>query len=125
MSGPLESITSDLITKALDVSLARHEVIANNIANSESAGYRPLKVDFDSIYEQMKGVLESGADYDLAKAALRAIEVAAEQDPAATGVLLDQQIVDMARNTTHYQALLSARGQFGEIMKLAVRGGQS
>ena len=70
MSGPLESITSAMITKALDVSLARHEVIANNIANSETAGYRPLTVNFDSIYEQMKGVLESGADFDAAKAAI-------------------------------------------------------
>lgn len=122
MSGPLQSITSELITKALDVSLQRHEVIANNIANSETAGYRPMMVNFDDILAQLKTVVESGGDYDTAKSAFANIEIAAEQDFSTTGVLLDQQIVEMVKNTTHYQALLGAREQLGGIMKLAIRG---
>ena len=32
MSGPLDSVTGALVAKALDVSLATHQTIANNIA---------------------------------------------------------------------------------------------
>jgi flagellar basal-body rod protein FlgB len=122
MSGPLQSITSELITKALDVSLHRQEVIANNIANSDTAGFRPMTVNFADIMQQLKTVVEAGDDYDAAKSSFASIEITAEQDFSETSVLLDQQVVEMVKNTTHYQALLSAREQLGGIMKLAITG---
>ncbi|MFT4826702.1 MAG: flagellar basal-body rod protein FlgB [Halioglobus sp.] len=125
MSGPLESITSALISKALDVSLQRHQAIANNVANVDTSGYRPLSVNFDDVMQQVKTAFESKGDHASFKSALASIDVSHEPDISATSVLIDQQMVQMVKNTTHYQALLSARQQFGGLMNLAIRGDRS
>jgi len=122
VSGPLESITSELITRALDVSMQKHQGISNNIANADTLGYKPLAVNFDDVMQQVKTVFEAGGDYESVKSSLAAIDLTPELDSTATSVMIDQQVVEMVKNTTHYQALLSAREQLGGIMKLAIRG---
>jgi len=124
MNGPLDSITSDLVSKALDVSLSVHQSIANNIANSDTSGYRPLRVNFEAVMQEVKAAVESGAGKDSIRAALDRVDATPEQEPLPTSVLLDQQMVQLVRNTTHYEALLNARDRMGDIMKLAIKGGQ-
>ncbi len=124
MNGPLDSITSDLVSKALDVSLSVHQSIANNIANSDTSGYRPLRVNFEAVMQEVQAAVESGAGKDSIRAALDRVDATPEQEPLPTSVLLDQQMVQLVRNTTHYEALLNARDRMGDIMKLAIKGGQ-
>ncbi len=124
MSGPLDSVTGALLAKALDVSLATHQTIANNIANASTPGYRPLRIDFEDVMGSMAAALESGGDVDSVRAALADIEATPEQDPEATSVLLDRQMVWLSKNTTHYQALLRAQSQFGSLMSTAIKGGR-
>jgi flagellar basal-body rod protein FlgB len=123
MSGPLDSVTGALVAKALDVSLATHQTIANNIANASTPGYRPLRVDFEEVMDSMRSALESG-DTDSVRAALGEIDATPVQDPEATSVLLDRQMVWLSKNTTHYQALLRAQSQFGSLMSTAIKGGR-
>lgn len=124
MSGPLDSVTGALVAKALDVSLATHQTIANNIANASTPGYRPLRIDFEAVMDSMRSALGTGSDADSVRAALDEIDTAPVQDSEATSVLLDRQMVWLSKNTTHYQALLRAQSQFSSLMSTAIRGGR-
>ena len=125
MSGPLDSITGDLVSKALDVSLQVHKTIAHNIANAETSGYRPMKVNFDDVMAQVRSAFDSDLSNTAIRSALDNVSAVPEQESLDTTVLLDQQMVQLVQNTTHYQALLAARNSFGDIMKLAIKGGRS
>jgi len=48
--------TSKMIAKAMDVSAKRHNLIAGNIANMDTIGYKPRDLDFnDTLDRAMKG----------------------------------------------------------------------
>jgi len=125
MSGPLESITGALIGKSLDASLVVHEVIAHNIANVNSTGFRPLAVSFEQLMEGMKQAVENQPDVTELKQRLENLPIEIEADATTETVQLDQQMVVLAKNTTHYQALLSARSLYGELVSMAIRGGKA
>jgi flagellar basal-body rod protein FlgB len=124
MSGALDSITSSLISRALDVSVANHQAIAHNIANASTLGYQPLKLNFEEIMAEMQDVLGTASDAAAAKAALSDISLSFTPGDEGLGVQLDAEMVAMSINTTHYQALLSARSQWTSLMGLAIKGGR-
>jgi flagellar basal-body rod protein FlgB len=125
MSELLDSVTGTMLTKALDVSLAVHQTIANNIANASTVGYQPLKLDFQQVMDGVRTAVDSGASDTAVTEILEQLDFAPELDLESALVQLDQQMVLLAQNTTHYQALISARGQLGELVNLAIKGGQS
>jgi len=125
MSGPLDSVTGTMLAKSLDVSLAVHQTIANNIANASTIGYQPLKVDFQQVMDGLRSAVNSGASDDAVRGMIERLDFAPELDLDSATVQLDQQMVLLAQNTTHYQALLSARDQLGELVSLAIKGGQN
>ncbi len=53
--------TSKLISNALDVSARRHNLIAGNIANMDTIGFRPQDLDFNRTLKRLMG--ESEPDY--------------------------------------------------------------
>ncbi|MEY2907566.1 MAG: hypothetical protein RLZZ602_89 [Pseudomonadota bacterium] len=125
MSGPLDSITSALVGKSLDASLAVHQVIAHNIANVNSTGFRPLSVNFEQLMSDMTQALNAAPDPAALRERLANIAIDVEPDQQSDSVQLDQQMVLLAKNTTHYQALLSARSLYGELVGMAIRGGKA
>jgi flagellar basal-body rod protein FlgB len=124
MSELLDSVTGTMLSKALDVSLAVHQTIANNIANASTVGYQPLKLDFQQVMEGVRSAVDSGASDTAVTGMLEQLDLTPELDLGSALVQLDQQMVLLAQNTTHYQALISARGQLGELVNLAIKGGQ-
>ena len=124
MSGPIESITGALLSKSLDASLSIHQVIAHNIANANSTGFRPLTVNFEQLMSDMKLAAAGETNVAELKDRLAGIQIEIESDANADTVQLDQQMVLLAKNTTHYQALLSARSLYGELVSMAIRGGK-
>ena len=124
MSGPLESITGALLSKSLDTSLNIHQVIAHNIANANSTGFRPLTVNFEQLLSDMKMAAVGEPSVTDLKERLANIQIEIEPDANTDTVQLDQQMVLLAKNTTHYQALLSARSLYGELVSMAIRGGK-
>ena len=124
MSGPLESITGALLSKSLDTSLNMHQVIAHNIANANSTGFRPLTVKFEQLVSDMKMAAAGEPNVADLKERLANIQIEIEPDANSDTVQLDQQMVLLAKNTTHYQALLSARSLYGELVSMAIRGGK-
>ena len=125
MSELLDSVTSLMLSRSLDASLMVHQTIANNIANASTIGYQPLRLDFQQVMDGVRSAIDAGASDAAVTTMLERLDLAPQLDRESTTVQLDEQMVLMAQNATHYQALLSARDQLGELVKLAIKGGQS
>ena len=93
MSGPIESITGALLSKSLDASLSIHQVIAHNIANANSIGFRPLTVNFEQLMSDMKLAAAGETNVAELKDRLAGIQIEIESDANADTVQLDQQMV--------------------------------
>lgn len=125
MSELLDSVTSLMLSRSLDASLMMHQTIANNIANSSTVGYQPMKLDFNQVMDGVRSAIKAGAPDDVLTAVLERLDLTPQPDRESVTVQLDEQMVLMAKNATHYQALLSARSQLGELVSIAIKGGQS
>jgi flagellar basal-body rod protein FlgB len=122
----LSSITKDLALLALDGFSMRHQAIASNIANRDTAGYQRLKVSFEDQLAAITQAHDSGASDDELRALLG--HASAQLKIMQTGdmeVRLDSEMGDLTRNTLQYQALITALGRMGSITRAAVSGGQS
>lgn len=125
MSGFLESITSVLLNKALDVSWQQHSHISNNIANANNDNYQIQSLDFNKVMSEFSGLdgkLKSGISVNDITSLDPTDFVEIEEQ--GLKVMLDSEIVKLADNTTRYQALIAAKKQFGAIKKLAITGGK-
>ena len=52
----LFSLTQQLLEFSMRVRSARHEILSANIANSDTPGYRPKDIDFDSMIKSVTRV---------------------------------------------------------------------
>ncbi len=59
MSSRMFDQTYDVLSKALDVSARRHTLIAGNISNMDTIGYKPNDLDFK---DTLKAAIESETD---------------------------------------------------------------
>lgn len=109
---------------ALDVSALRHKAIASNIANADAAGYIPKEVSFA---DQMKAIqaldvqshpLPSFGGLD---SLVKARVIDGNRSPS---ISLDGEVVDMAQNAVHYQALLKGLNKQFSILASAINEGK-
>jgi flagellar basal-body rod protein FlgB len=121
MNGP--DPVASLVLLALDAATLRHQAIANNIANANSAGYVPLKVNFE---EQLAFLRPADATRNALAGVRPFIEnESVEQQPGSNvAVMLDMEMVKLAQNTVHYQGLLRALGKKMSILSAAVNEGR-
>jgi len=80
--------TIDRISASMSISSLRNQVIASNIANHDTPGYRRLALSF-------RQALDGAA----------AATVAPEAPDTSAGASMEQDIVELSTNATHYQAL--------------------
>jgi flagellar basal-body rod protein FlgB len=109
---PVQRSTLAMVERALDAAALRHQAIAHNIANLNSAAYVPLGVSFD-------------AQLASAGAAPRLVpEPGAVPGPRPQD--MDLEMVKLSQNTLHYEALLRAVGlQFSILGDAMGAGGRS
>lgn len=94
----MSNLSSILALKALDGLTLRAAVTSQNIANANTAGYRPLKVSFE---DALAGAAKRGA------AAVEAVTPTVEPDAAqGDGVRLDLQMATSSMTTARYAALV-------------------
>ncbi|TQV73407.1 flagellar basal body rod protein FlgB [Exilibacterium tricleocarpae] len=123
----LGGVTSDLLRTALDAALLRHRVIAHNIANVDTPGYRAKRLTFE---QHLAGATDSlGASETGLAQRLEMLKGQLRQDGSlvvttAEAVELDGEMVRIAENTLRYHALLDASGKRGELVKMAIAGGR-
>ncbi|WP_010545498.1 flagellar basal body rod protein FlgB [Sphingomonas elodea] len=112
------SLSTALIARALDGLTARYEATAQNIANVNSPGYRPIRVTFE---ESLRRAAAEGAE---AVASVRPQIELATPPRIATEMRLDLEIATASQTAMRYGALLSILGRQMEIARSIASGGR-
>jgi flagellar basal-body rod protein FlgB len=104
----LTGATGALVKLALDGVSFRQLVTTNNIANANTPGYAPLRVEFD---DQLAAAARD-LDARGAAASVRLTPTVSADPVPDAKVQIDMQVAQMSQDVLHYQALLRAlRGQ--------------
>ena len=126
MFGQAEAVTVEMVRLALDAASLRHQAIANNIANVNTAGYAPASVNFEQQMDVVRAALHQGDEVQPGMlAGIRpVIERSAPLADADRTALLDTEVAAMAQNTVQYEALLKALGKHMSILGSAISEGK-
>jgi flagellar basal-body rod protein FlgB len=120
----LMGATGAMVKLALDAASLRHLVIANNIANANTPGYVPMRVEFEE--HLAAAARDSASGVVLGRTAAPAVVPDLQGlDPLQARVQLDVEAAQLAQNTVQYQALLRGlRGKL-EMLQIAVNDGKT
>jgi flagellar basal-body rod protein FlgB len=105
------------LERAISGASLRQSVLANNLANAETPGYRRMDVDFHDTLAQAMGSADS--------ATIEATNFTPQQDPQTmradgNGVDVDQESASMAKNGLEYEALVSVAKARIQIIQSAL-----
>jgi len=108
------------IEKAMQGSLLRQQVLANNIANANTPGYQRSDVDFQSALAQAfsSGTPSTSQLDQITFSPQRAANGAMQVD--GNTVDINTENADLSENTLDYQALESVMGTRMSILKTAI-----
>ena len=123
---PTESVTLQLVSKALDAASLRQQAIAANIANVSTAGYRPVRVSFEDQLQAARSQLNTGGKLDtsvLSSLQPRLVETGETVTGDSTATL-DIQTAELARNAIQYQALLKGLSHHFAMMSTIINEGK-
>jgi flagellar basal-body rod protein FlgB len=112
----MEASLAVLALKALDGLSLRSLVTAQNIANGNTAGYRPLRVDFE---DALKAAAARGPE---AVAALQPSIERASFRPAESEMRLDLELATASTTSARYAALIEVLNREMKMTSLAIRG---
>lgn len=126
-----------LLEKAIEASWKRQEVIADNIANADTPGFKKSRVEFESL---LKSAIERGAvggkktrpehfdtgwGGDLENTPV-AIVKSGNTSMRADGnnVDIDIEMTELAKNTIYYNTLITKLNKELGRLKMAINGGR-
>jgi len=123
----ISNSTTHALMLALDAASLRHQTIANNIANVNTPGYTPLKVNFEEQLAAYRRALDG--DERAMGEALRNVKGFVEQDMSAvaegeTKLMLDMEVAKLSQNVVHYQSLLRVLNGQMSIVTAAINEGR-
>ena len=108
----MAEITSAIIVKALDGLAARQVATAENIANANSPGFRPLRVSFEEALAAARG----------SEARIRAVLPHIGLAPAGETVRVDLELATAQATTGRYGALTDLLNRQLQLEALAITG---
>lgn len=108
----MNELTFDVITKALDGLSLRAAVTAENIANANTPGYRPRRVDFE---KALSAASRSGS---VSEVTPRVLPEAAD----VTSIRLDLQMATASSTAGRYAALIELLNRQMQIDALPLSG---
>jgi flagellar basal-body rod protein FlgB len=115
----IDPVTLSTLSAALDAASLRQQVGATNIANVNTAGYKPISVEFEALMPGALNTLQRGGRLDprdLATPRLSQAPSGTAMPYGSNAVSIDQEVASLARNTLHYQALIkSLNGQIALV----------
>ena len=123
----VESLTTSILSAALDAASLRQQVIAANIANANRSDYVAQRATFEATFN---GLLSesTGAPGRDSRAEPIDLRMHVGPDLAADGtrhpVQLDAEVGALAQNTVHYEALIKGLGKYMSVMASAVSDGK-
>jgi len=125
-----QQITYDLIKKSLDASSTRADVISNNIANINTAGYKRRYVTFEDTLKQSLDNITMKKDNSLHMDdgnSFGAISVKEDSSSSmkvdGNNVDIDSEMANQAQNTLMYQALTSQASSRISMRRYVITGG--
>jgi flagellar basal-body rod protein FlgB len=118
----LDAVTNDLGRLALDQAWYRQQAIAANIANHATPGYKALRVDFETVVAEIGSQIRSGASDGQILETIDRARGRMRLEATDAPVQLDEQMVELTKNSLHYLSVLTAIEKYGSIKSVAVRG---
>jgi flagellar basal-body rod protein FlgB len=110
----MESVSAAVILKAMEGLSTRIAATAENIANANTANYRPLRVSFED-------ALAAAARTD--EAAVDAVKPSITQEPlAAGGLRLDLELATDSSTAGRYSALIELLNRQLQLQGVAITG---
>jgi|DewCreStandDraft_2_1066082.scaffolds.fasta_scaffold00511_42 flagellar basal-body rod protein FlgB len=119
MGGLLGDFTVRFLGRALDLLSVRQRVLAHNLANAETPGYRRLDVDFRAALLQ---ALERPEDGPGPEVFLVQGNRLARQD--GNGVDVDQEMVELTENALLFQSVAAALRVKLAMLRAAITEGR-
>jgi len=120
----LDDPSRAVLARAMDACAVRNRVIASNIANADTPGYRRAYVRFE---ESLKQMLAEGGPRDVGDARRLTPSVEEDTTPSArldgNNVNLDAEMADLARNSIEYNALVELYRLKGQMISTVINGG--
>jgi flagellar basal-body rod protein FlgB len=108
----------DLIGKALNVRSAYHKVVAGNIANADTPGFKEKEIDFKKQLE--KKMTYSGA-VDITETAEEPFGFSGLDENT---VNMETQVMKLTENSMYYDALVQALSKKFSLMRYIINGGK-
>jgi flagellar basal-body rod protein FlgB len=126
MNEGMEVITTRALSLALDAASMRHQAIATNMANANTAGYAPLTVSFASQMDEARRTLNDKGRLDAGSlvGVKPSIELATGHGGVPVKMMLDVEAANMAQNAVHFQALLKGLNRHYQILSAATNDGK-
>jgi flagellar basal-body rod protein FlgB len=125
----IEAITMTSVSLALDAAALRHQTIASNIANANTEGFVPQRVNFDAYVQDARRQLSERGGLD-AQSLSTLLNTRPRVEPLTTSaglpakVQLDVEVADMAQNAVQYQALIKGLSRQMSILSIAASDGK-
>ena len=125
----------EIISKALDGSAKRGELIANNLANVSTPGYKRQDIDFKSALK--KEINSSDSKVTLSRTNAKHIPFSKQYSSAqvtenkgnhrndGNSVNIDVEMAELAKNSMYYNVMTRrASGHFSKINQVIQQGGK-
>lgn len=125
MMDQLTTVTSSAVSVALDALSQRQQLIATNLANTNTGAMTMHDVRFeDALRHAMSQATEHPADTLQSLASLKEdvrAGVLRSQSPSAP-VQMDAELVRLNETVIRYQALIEGLGKYGSLLGMAISG---
>lgn len=115
----------DVLSKAMDMYLLKHAVIADNIANAETPGFKARRVDFEAELSRAVDAVASGDTGRDIASVLPSIYQDADSGRGQdlNTVDMDREMADLAKNDLRYSAATQAVSKKFALLQYAILGG--
>lgn len=128
-------IISTALIKQLDAAYLRQKVIADNIANMNTPGFKKSEVRFENALKQALGSDSSGLrtthprhipnQADISRLAPEIVKIDnTSMRASGNNVDIDQEMVNLAKNTLVYSTVAQTLSTRKSIMSYVVQGGK-
>ena len=111
--------TIEGLARTLTLHQQRHEVLASNLANVETPGYRARELDFQ---DALKEAFEGRGGGDDARASMVVEDKTAPPRADGNTVDMDMQMAKLNANGTSYLALARILGRRVALLRQAIDG---
>ncbi len=117
--------TVDVLSKSLDLYLARHTVISDNIANAETPHFKARKLEFEAQLQSAVDAGDSGGEEATQREIAQVKPLVTPDLESETGqdmntVDMDREMAAMTKNDVKYSASVQAVQKKFALLKYAI-----